>query len=142
LVWGEKGTEGENLVFNKFIPESGAFVEIEFKKIGAAGCILNGEKVVVEGSVLGWVPVLNKEAIINATLFEVNNPSGTEVVQRDTKWEVQQEGGGRETGVAEVTLKLGTVTSKFAIESIDQFEKPFGIREGKNRRGLFGVRTN
>ncbi len=94
LVWGEKGTEGENLVFNKFAPTEGAaFVEIEFKNLGAEVCSVKGQKFTVEGSVLGLVQTVNKEAIINEVHFEVNNPQGGEVLQRDTKWEVQQEGG-------------------------------------------------
>lgn len=125
LVWGAKGTSYEKLIFDLYTPEVAPFVELEIT--GGATCLPKG-KYKVEGSVLGWVPRINEEAIMGDQLIETLNAT-KKVLPRFTKWEVE-EGGTLTTGTAE--LKLGTNVS--ALETTEQLEL-----EATNPRGLWDV---
>jgi hypothetical protein len=101
LVWDK----GENLVLNRYEPESKTLVELE---VAGSGCLLKG-KYKEEGSLLAWLPNTSSEVvqvgnpIMDNEAFEVKDEKG-EVVPRFTKWEDEQ-AGKKEEGTTE--LKFG-----------------------------------
>jgi len=124
LVWNK----GKNEVLVLYTPEVGTeFVPIN---IVPAGCAVHGS-FAITGGVLAQPTRINSESVMTVQTFETNNEN-SKVSQRYTEWEVEQEGGVKESGTTE--LKLGAKAS--ALESVEQveLEKQNGLK-----RGPFGI---
>jgi hypothetical protein len=127
LVWGKEETAYADEIFARYEPKEGTtLIEIE---ITGESCLAKGTYK-VEGSVLARVLKADQEDVMGVQLAEALNEDG-EAKQQVKDYEVEEAGGSKESGTAE--LKLGGEPA--VLESADQVE----LSRTKNKRALYGV---